>query len=85
MWTKKDTRSVHTLLPNKWEWLTVLTCINATDFHILGFYIFRGKRTMDNYIRFCEDEAAMAMQSEAWMTEFLFSSWISHFIHSLES
>ena len=80
---KNSTRSVHTLLPNEREWLTLLTCINAVGFHIPGFYIFRGKRIRDNYIRFCEDVAAMAMQLEAWMTQFLFSSWISHFIHSL--
>ena len=85
LWTKKGTRSVHTLLPNEREWLTVLTCINATDLHIPGFYIFRGKRIRDNYIRFCEDGVAMAMQSEAWMTQFLFSSRISHFIQSLGS
>ena len=84
-WTKESTRSVHTLLPNEREWLIVLTCINAAGQHIPGFYIFRGKRIRDNYIRFCEDGAAMAMQSEAWMTQFLFSSLISHFINSLGS
>ena len=68
MWTKKGTRLVHILLHNEREWLTVLTYINVAGFHIPSFYIFRGKRIRDNYIRFCEDGAAMAMQSKAWMT-----------------
>ena len=85
MWTKKGTRSIHTFLHNEREWLTVFTCINAIRQHILGFYIFRGKRIRDNYIRFCEDGAAMTMQSKAWMTQFRFSNWISHIINSLES
>ena len=84
VWTKKGTRSIHTLLPNEREWLIVLTCINAAGKHILGFYIFRGKRIRDNYIRFCKDGAAMAMQLEAWMTLFLFSSRVSHFIKAKE-
>ena len=38
-----------------------------------------------NYIRSYEDGAAMAMQPEAWMIQHLFSTWISHFINSLDS
>ena len=74
---------MHFLLPNDHEWLTVLTCINAVGDKILGFYIFRVKRMRDNYIRYCEDGAAIAMQTKAWMIQCLFSTWISHFIHSL--
>ena len=58
---QKGTRAVHTLLSNEREWLTVLTCINAAGHHILGFYIFRGLKIRDNYIRVCKDGAAMAM------------------------
>ena len=38
---------------------------------------------LSNYIRYCEDGVAMAMQSEGWMTQFLFINWIFHFINSL--
>jgi imidazoleglycerol phosphate dehydratase HisB len=40
---------------------------------------------MENYIQYCENGASMAMQPERWITAFLFSQWISHFIKSLES
>ena len=64
VWTKRGTRSVHSLLPNEHECLTVLTCINVAGQDIHGFYIFRGKRIRDNYISFYEDGAAMAMHLE---------------------
>jgi hypothetical protein len=37
-----------------------------------------------NYIKRCEDGASMAMQPKAWMTGYLFFSWISHFKEALE-
>ena len=66
---------MHSIMPNECEWLTVLTCINTTGHSIPGFYIFKGKRIRENYIRFCEDGASMAMQPEAWMMQYLFSTW----------
>ena len=44
VFAKRGSRSVHSLLFNEHEWLTVLTCINAGGTPILGFYIFRGKQ-----------------------------------------
>ena len=76
---------MHRVLPNEREWLTNLTCVNAAGDHIPGFYIFRGKRLRSNYVIHCEDGAAMAMQTKAWMIATLFSHWISHFIRCLES
>ena len=80
VWARKGSRSVHKVLPNEREWITNLTCVNATGDHIPGFYIFRGKRLRSNYVIHFEDGAAMAMQTKAWMTTTLFSHWISHFI-----
>ena len=85
VWARKGSQTVHSLMPNEREWITVLSCINASGQSIPGFYIFRGKRLMDNYIEGCEDGATMAMQPEVWMTALLFSQWISHFIKSIES
>ena len=85
VWAKKGSRFVHTVVPNDHEWLTVLTCVNIVGWSILGFYIFKGKRIRRNYIVHCEDGAAMAMQPEAWMTQFLFSNWITHFVNWLSS
>jgi hypothetical protein len=33
----------------------------------------------------CEASATVAMQTKAWMTGFLFSSWIAHFVKALQS
>jgi hypothetical protein len=81
VWALRGSRTVHSLIPNEREWVTVLSCINASGQSIPGFYIFRGKRVMMNYIQNCENGATMAMQPEGWMTAILFSHWISHFIH----
>ena len=85
VWAKKGSKTVHSLMPNEREWLTVLSCVNASGESIPAFYIFKGKRMRENYIAKCEDGASMAMQPEAWMTTQLFSHWISHFIRALES
>ena len=65
VWAKRESRSVHTIVPNDHEWLTMLTCVNATRQSIPGFYIFKGKPIRRNYIIQCEDGTAMAMQLEA--------------------
>ena len=85
VWAKRGSRSVHSVVPNEHEWLIVLTCINAAREIVPGFYIFKGKRMRRNYIIHCEDGTAMAMQPEAWMTQFLFSNWITHFINCLST
>jgi hypothetical protein len=80
---KRGARKVHTIVPNQREWLLVLVCINAAGGAIPSFYIFWGKRFRQNYIQHCEAGATMAMQPCAWMTSYLFSTWLSHFIESV--
>jgi hypothetical protein len=84
VWAFRSSRIVHSLMPNECEWITVLSCINTSGQSIQGFFIYRGKRVMMNYIQHCKDGATMAMQPEGWMTAILFSTWISHFIQSLQ-
>jgi hypothetical protein len=62
---KKGMRSVHSIIPKEWEWLSVLVCVHATGYHIPNFYIFRGKSFQRDYIHKCEDNASMAMQPKA--------------------
>ena len=78
VFAQRGTRSVHSILPNSKEHLTVLTCVNAVGQFIPNFYIFKGKRNK-NYILKCEPGACMAIQANGWMTAFLFSAWILHF------
>jgi hypothetical protein len=82
---KKGSRAVHSIIPDQREWLSCLVCINAAGSSIPSFYTFRGKRFRRNYIEHCEAGATMAMQGKAWMTAYLFSAWISHFIESVRA
>lgn len=76
-------KRVQSIVPNQREWLSVLVCVNAAGQSIPSFYIFKGNRFRKNYIQYCEAGATMAMQARAWMTSYLFSAWISHFIASI--
>jgi hypothetical protein len=82
---RRGSQTIHSLMPNEREWITILSCINASGYSIPSFYIFKGKRVMENNIEHCEDRASWAMQPEGWMTTLLFLYWISHFIKALES
>lgn len=51
--------------------------ISAKAMHQLKFvYIFKEKQKQRYYIIQCESKACMAMKPNAWMTTFLFSTWI---------
>ena len=82
---RKGARHVHSIMLDQREWLSVLVCINADGVSIPSFYVFRGTRFRQNYIERCELGATMAMQPRAWMTTYLFSAWLSHFIESVQS
>jgi hypothetical protein len=84
VFAKKGAKSVYSIIPDQWEWLSVLSCVNAGGGYIPHFYIFRGKRMRRNYIARYELGATMAMQTKAWMIGSLFSSWIAHFVKALE-
>jgi hypothetical protein len=58
-------------------------CINTAGLSILSFYIFRGMRFRRNYIEHCKAGTTMAMQGRAWMTAYMFNTWISYFIESV--
>jgi hypothetical protein len=68
---------------NQREWLSVLVYVNASGEAIPAIYIFQGKSFRQNYIEHCEAGTTMAMQPRAWMTSYLFSAWISHFLESM--
>jgi hypothetical protein len=85
VFARRGSKAVHSIIPDEREWLSVLTCVNAAGEYIPHFFIFKGKRMRRNYIERCETNSTMAMQEKAWMTGRLFSSWISHFVKSLDS
>ena len=80
---RKDVRSVHAQIPNEREWLSVLTSINAAGSYIPHFFIFKGKRRLKDYIHLYRAGTTMAMQDKGYMTSYLFSRWMDHFIEHL--
>lgn len=80
---KRGSRSVHSIEPDHREHLSVLSCINADGGSIPNFYILKGKYFLKDYVARCEEGVVMGMQPNAWMTKWLFESWISHFIECL--
>ena len=80
---KRGSKSVHSIEPDQREHLSVLSCIKAVGGSISNFYILKGTYFLQDYIVGCEEGAVMGMQPNAWMTRWLFESWISHFIECL--
>ena len=81
---KRGSKSVHSVEPDQREHLSVLSCINVGGGSIPNFYILKGTYFLQDYIVGCEERAVMGMQPNAWMTRWLFESWISHFIKCLK-
>ena len=71
------------ILPKRMEYITILSCVNAIGSLIPGFYLFKSKTQLKNYIQNCEPGACMAAHPHAWMTKELFLNWICHFVASV--
>lgn len=67
----------------EWAWFLIMY-INAHGDSILNIYIFKGKPFKHNYIKWYENDFTMVMQLCAWMTTCLFSTWIFHFIVTIQ-
>ena len=74
---------MHSIEPYHREHLSVLSCINPDGGCIPNFYILKGSYFHFDYIANCEEGIFMGMQLNAWMTRWLFESWISYFIKFL--
>ena len=81
---KCGSKSVHSVERDQREHLLVLSCINAEGRSIPNFYILKGTYFLQDYIASGEEGAVMGMQPKAWMTRWLFESWISYFIECLK-
>jgi hypothetical protein len=51
----------------------------ATCKVLLEFYIFKGERLWDGYIKKCKSRIYMVMQKKTWMTIFLFKEFKGFF------
>ena len=81
---RRGNRFVHSIEPDQKEHLSILSCVNADGGCVPNFYILKGCYFLQDYIANCEEGAVMGMQPNAWMTRWLFESWISHFIECLK-
>ena len=79
--SKRGCQNVPKNFPKCREWITILCCVNAIGTSILGFYLFKGKNQLKNYIQNCEPGACMVSHPHAWMTKELFLSWIFHLFY----
>jgi hypothetical protein len=70
---------VYNIILKSREWLTINYAMNAARGSILGFYIFRGERINDDYIMHYKLGTFMAVQTKAWMTNFLFKIFLFFF------
>ena len=61
VFAKKGSKSVHSIIPDQHEWLSVLSSVNVGGGSIPNFYIFKDKRLRMNYIALCEAGVTMAM------------------------
>ena len=59
------TKRIYSITPNKSEWISVLTSINANGETIIFYYIFKEVKSTRNYLAFCEHGATFDMQKMA--------------------
>jgi hypothetical protein len=57
--------------------------VNVIGDYLPSFYIFRGERIKDDYIKLCKASTCMAMQTKASMTSFVFKKIMSFFKRSV--
>ncbi len=80
---RKGSNAVYNINLETWEWLIVNCMVNATRDVLHGFYIFRGERLRDDYIKLCKLGTCMEMLKKTWMTTFMFKEFMYYFNKSI--
>lgn len=57
---KKGSNAIYNTIPKSREWLTINYAINDVIANLLRFYIFKGERLQDNYIKVFKLRSCMA-------------------------
>jgi hypothetical protein len=61
---RTGSRNVHSIIPDKREWLSVVACVNAAGHTIPNFYILKEVQFRRNYIDRCEDKTTLLTNRE---------------------
>ncbi len=72
---RRRSNVVYSTIPKFGEWLTINCVVNAIESVLPSFYIFKGERLRDDYIKLYKLNTCMAMQKKAWMIIFLFKEF----------
>jgi hypothetical protein len=59
---RKGLNIVCNTIPKSREWLTINCVVSVARGVLLGFYIFKGEKLQDDYIKFCKVGTCMAIQ-----------------------
>jgi hypothetical protein len=53
--------AIYSTIPKFREWFIINCAINVARINLLGFYIFKGERLQDDYIKSYKPKSCMAM------------------------
>jgi len=61
---RKISNAVYNIIPKSWEWLITNYEINVVGVVLPCFYIFKGERLKDDYIKLYKPNICMVMQKK---------------------
>jgi hypothetical protein len=76
---KRGSKAIYTTIPKSQEWLIIKFAVNVVRGVLLRFYIFKGERLRNDFIKLYKPWTCMVMQKRAWMTSFLFKEFLTFF------
>ncbi len=62
---RRGSNVIYNTIPKSKEWLTINYVINDVITNLLRFYILKGERLQDDYIKFFKRKSCMVMQMKA--------------------
>jgi hypothetical protein len=70
---RRGLNHIYNIIPKFQQWLIVNYVMNVTNGIMLGFYIFKGEKLENDYIKFSKTNTCMAHNTKkTWMTYFMF-------------
>ena len=67
------------MVPQDRTWILVLVSVNSVGETMPNYYVFKEKRSKQDFISLCEDGAYLGMQENEYMDSLNFSNWMTFF------